>query len=271
MVDISKIFHSQKGSAPKRCAEELLSLMDMSATDYINKLSLFYPWSKGELYRYGEYLNWLYVSENESIEWNGDLIQSFESQLNFKSGLSANKAIPLTFKLIEKYKDKWDWTDLTDNPSIHWTEELLDKFQGFWAWEIFEFAGNIGLSRNENLPWSIGLIEKFKDKWFWGELSSNPALPWSRELLELYKDKWEWGSHYGHWGLSINPSPIVRKLLLTQYSDKIDWEYFCKPFSISKVAQREPSIEQMTVCDVFSIQQDKITFLEEIKELSTKV
>ena len=280
MVDISRIHQILKGSAYKVYTEKILSLMNLSATDYIDRLSLFYPWSKGELLRYGEYLNWSYISENESIEWNDDLIQSYDTKLFFETsngiypevcGLSANKAVPFTKQLITKYKDKWDWTALTDNPSIHWSEELLNEFHDYWAWEMFEFAGNIGLSRSENLPWSIGLIEKFKDKWFWGELSCNPALPWSSNLLELYKDKWEWGSHYGHGGLSMNPSPIVRNLLLTHHIEMIDWEFFCKPFLIPKVAQREPSIEQITVCDVFSIQQDKITFLEELKELSTTV
>ena len=276
MVDYSKLYQSMKGSAPIGCVE-ILSLMNISATDYINKLSLFYPWSKSELYKYGEYLNWSFISENESIEWNEELIQSFDSYLFFSRdngvypevcGLSANKAIPFTKQLIWKYKDKWDWTALTDNPSISWTEKLLDEFKDYWSWEVYEFAGNIGLSRNENLPWSIDLIEKFKDKWFWSELSSNPALPWSMKLLELYMDRWDWSGHYGYSGLSVNPSPIVRKLLLTHYSDQIEWQFFCKPLSLPITSQKQTSIEQLTICDIYSIVQDKKTFLEELKKLS---
>jgi hypothetical protein len=45
--------------------------------------------------------------------------------------------------LIEKYKDKWDWKDL---------------------------------STNKSLPWSIELIEKYNDKWDWWTLCSNKSL-----------------------------------------------------------------------------------------------
>jgi len=67
---------------------------------------------------------------------------------------------PLSFKLIEKYKDKWDWN---------------------WI-----------LSWNEALPWSEELIEKYEDKWDWDWLSRNKGLPWSEELIEKYEDKWAW-------------------------------------------------------------------------------
>ena len=47
-----------------------------------------------------------------------------------------------------------------------------------------------------------------------------------KELILKYKDKWIWDGHYGLWGLSINPSPIVKQLLLEYFPDKIEYEYF---------------------------------------------
>jgi len=84
------------------------------------------------------------------------------------------------------------------------------------------------LSLNTRLPWDEHLIDKFADRWFWGELSSNPSLPWSKELLLKYYDRWTWDRHFGYWGLSINPSPIVKQLLIKYFPDKIDYEYFNK-------------------------------------------
>jgi hypothetical protein len=58
--------------------------------------------------------------------------------------------------LIQKFKDKWDWQDLSNNKSLPWSIGLIERFKDKWSWE--------NLSRNESLPWSIELIERFEDK-----------------------------------------------------------------------------------------------------------
>lgn len=194
-------------------------------TNIIRSLSENYPFNISELRRHQYILNWMYISRNTQIKWSEEIIDEFIDKLSWVD-LSQNPSIPINKNFFKKFEDRWQWQYLTDNPLIPWSSELLEEYANKWAWEKIEFCGNLGLSLNRYLPWSIELIEKFKDRWFWGELSCNPSLPWSKELILKYKDKWIWGGHYGYCGLSINPSPIVKQLLLEYFPDKIEYEYF---------------------------------------------
>ena len=157
---------------------------------------------------------------------------------------------------------------LTDNPNIPWTIDLLEKYQDYWAWESYEFAGNYGLSSNIYLPWSIELIEKYKEKWFWGELSSNPSLPWSLELIKRYDNMWTWDGHYGHWGLSMNPSPIVKRILLEDFPERIDKKY--NSFLIQpQVTNREYDEITKTILSVFTDNIENANYI--LSSLAQKV
>ena len=111
-------------------------------------------------------------------------------------------------RLIERYKDKWDWRCLSQNESLPLSESLLERYADKWEWGVsdtngWQAATYNGLSLNKSLPWSEALIERYKDKWNWGEfgLSSNKSLPWSELLIERYADKWEWFYLYRNHGV----------------------------------------------------------------------
>lgn len=196
----------------------------------ISSISKNHPFSIEELNSYRELVDWDSISCNTAIPWCDMYIDEFKDKLNFSwNGLAMNPSLPITRDFLIKFHDLFEWTYLTDNPAIPWSIELLEEFKEDWAWECIEFCGNTGLSLNRDLPWSEELIEKFEDKWFWGELSSNPSLPWSKDFLLKYKDRWTWDGHHGNWGLSINPSHVVRDLLTQYFPDRIDYKYFDKP------------------------------------------
>lgn len=228
----------------------LLTQLDQSFV--FHTICRYYPWNTEQLDNFINQLNWNEISINSNIKWSSKLIEKFENKLNFGDyGLTSNESIPFTPELIEKYKNKWDWTFLTDNSQIPWTIDLLEKYQDYWAWESYEFAGNLGLSLNRHLPWSIDILEKFKEKWFWGELSANPALPWNLELIKRFEDLWTWDGHYGYWGLSMNTSPIVKQILLEYYPEKIDKKYnsFLKQ---PQIINSELDIITKTILSVFA-------------------
>lgn len=193
----------------------------------IQSISRHYPFSIEELRKHKHILDWDGISCNKQIQWDDKLIEEFSNLLNFSwDGLAMNPSLQITRDFLHKFYDIIEWEYITDNPSIHWTVELLEEFKDDWAWESIEFCGNVGLSLNTKLPWDENLIDKYADRWFWGELSCNPSLPWSKQLLLKYYDRWTWDGHFGHWGLSINPSPVVKELLMKHFPDKIDHEYF---------------------------------------------
>ena len=63
--------------------------------------------------------------------------------------------------------------------NINWSVELIEKYKDQWDW--------FNLSRNTSLPWSIELIEKYKDQWHWdwGGLSWNESIHWPKLSINM--------------------------------------------------------------------------------------
>ena len=86
---------------------------------------------------------------------------------------------------LEKYQNKVDWDEISDNRYIRWTIPMLQKFAKRINWSIFSEN-----AEEENLNETV--IETFKDKWDWHKLSNNGNVGMTEELLEKYADKWDW-------------------------------------------------------------------------------
>ena len=87
--------------------------------------------------------------------------------------------------MLEKYQDKVDWNEISENSNIRWTVPMIQKFKSRINWE----------SISENIDEKImteSILETFKDKWNWHKLSSNERLSLSYDLLDKYADLWDW-------------------------------------------------------------------------------
>lgn len=96
--------------------------------------------------------------------------------------------------MLEKYQDKVNWDEVTENRNIRWTLPMIQKFQKKINWDRFsEYADENVLTEPS--------IEAFKERWNWHELSSNNDLPLTYDLLEKYAERWDWEriiDSYGH-------------------------------------------------------------------------
>ena len=96
--------------------------------------------------------------------------------------------------MLEKYQDKVNWDEISENRNIRWTLPMIQKFQKKINWDRFsEYA-------DENVL-TEPTIEAFKERWNWHELSSNNDLPLTYDLLEKYAERWDWEhiiDSYGH-------------------------------------------------------------------------
>lgn len=88
-------------------------------------------------------------------------------------------------QLLEKYKNKVTWKEISSNENIAWTSSMLEKFKNKINWD------ELSASDNEYLFSTLNL-EKFKDYWNWHELSSNSSLKLTHALLEQFIDYWDW-------------------------------------------------------------------------------
>ena len=87
--------------------------------------------------------------------------------------------------MLEKYQDKVNWDEISENRNIRWTTPMIQKFQKKINWEMFSRIADDTILTESN-------IETFKERWNWHELSNNSDVPFTEELLEKYADKWDW-------------------------------------------------------------------------------
>lgn len=87
--------------------------------------------------------------------------------------------------LLEKYRDKIDWKELSKNRNTLWTISILEKYGERLDWHIFSYYADESVL-------TVDFIEMFKEKWDWYELSRNANLPLTDEILQKFADKWVW-------------------------------------------------------------------------------
>lgn len=87
--------------------------------------------------------------------------------------------------LLEKYRGKIDWKELSKNRNMLWTIPILEKYGERLDWHIFSYYADESVL-------TIDFIEMFKEKWDWYELSRNVCLSLTDEMLQKFADKWAW-------------------------------------------------------------------------------
>lgn len=93
---------------------------------------------------------------------------------------------------LEKYQDKVDWDEISENRNIRWTIPMIQKFQRMINWDKFsDYAVENILTEN--------YLEAFKEKWNWRNLSNNGSVELTEELLEKFADRWDWTEIINRW------------------------------------------------------------------------
>ena len=90
---------------------------------------------------------------------------------------------PWSEALLERFKDKVDWEEVSSNRDVLWTVSMLEKFKNRIDW--------CALSRTSGKSLLIPeVVEQFKDRWDWKELSENYELP--IETIRKMADYIDW-------------------------------------------------------------------------------
>ena len=98
-----------------------------------------------------------------------------------------------TEELLEKYRERVKWSEISRNRNIVWNTSMIEKFKEDIDWEQFSYHnGRYATLKNLRL---------FKEYWHWSNLSENAELSWSENLLEEFADKWDWEKIIGNWYL----------------------------------------------------------------------
>ncbi len=54
--------------------------------------------------------------------------------MGLEDGYLVIKSLPWSLAFIEKYEDKWDWKELSENEALPWSLELIERFEDKWDW-----------------------------------------------------------------------------------------------------------------------------------------
>jgi hypothetical protein len=109
------------------------------------ELSGDFQWNESLLEKYQDKVDWHEVSENTNILWTIPMVQKFKNRIDWDKFSRHAEKEALTEAFIEAFKDKWNWSELSENSSIELTHELLDKFADYWVWEeiIDRYSNNL--------------------------------------------------------------------------------------------------------------------------------
>ena len=110
------------------------------------KLSEDFNWSETLLEKYQDKVDWKWICRKNRIDWD-----EFSEQADGEI---------LTEAVIEAFKDKWNWLELSKNDSLELTHELLEKYADSWNWENIIDRYNNNLFGNKG----VDFYEKYKDR-----------------------------------------------------------------------------------------------------------
>ncbi len=94
---------------------------------------------------------------------------------------------PWSEQLLEKYQDKVDWNEVSNNNTMLWTVSMLERFRNKLNWTALSSSG-----RGHRNILTAELFERFKDRWNWSLLSSNTDVGMTYELIDRFIDRWDW-------------------------------------------------------------------------------
>ena len=159
-----------------------------------DNISSNYPLTEKMLVQHSSDLNWEKVSSNSSIHWDVSMLERFLSKIHWEvfSG-NADEEI-LTEEVIEKFKDDWDWSELSGNHNLTITYNLINKYTDRWDWKQLTNTYHRLRNRHNGRSILLGMnffecyqqyipIENLERSAIWGNMVTEEEEAIKRELI----------------------------------------------------------------------------------------
>lgn len=175
---------------------------------------------------------------NEGLKWD---IKSFDGSVKWSNESKLHG--PWSLRIIDEFRDKWDWSTLSRNQSLKLTEVLVEKFEDRWDWKN-GLDWHVFLPKTESfqrkywrrmnykltiIPYDelINEIENFDSDNLY-DLSQNRWIKWTIDIIEkgfLNEEKFKTHHFALSWrALSENPSIPWDKFFLEYFKKHLRWE-----------------------------------------------
>jgi len=121
-------------------SDELLRRFEVHADSVWRRLSANpgAAWTLPQLERYRHRLDWGERGISRYGALAESVIERWEEQLDFATGLPKNERLAWSVELIRRWSERWGWTKLGENPALPWSAALLTSFADRWQIRSFE-------------------------------------------------------------------------------------------------------------------------------------
>ena len=103
----------------------------------------------------------------------------------------------LSMDILDKYADKLDWEEISENHHIIWTLDGINKFANRLNWNCFSQYCPDHIINEVSL-------QKFANRWDWKAISNRDCFYNDWSLLEKFADKADWNEIITNWNIE-NP------------------------------------------------------------------
>ena len=102
-----------------------------------------YSWKASFLEEHKERIDWGKISRNPNIKWKPEMIEQFKDYIDWDAFSGVKEHLNIKYNPdvsrytsgnLERYKNYWNWTILSENGDLQWTKCLLDDFVSCWDW-----------------------------------------------------------------------------------------------------------------------------------------
>lgn len=185
------------------------------------------------------------ISKSLAIDWTNDFILKYADLLSFHY-LHRNPNVIWNFELIEKLKERLNWSYISSYEYLEWTPLLLQLYKQHLVFSLqktgwqksgtnangstfsilhfHEYPPNpfsylVGsISSSCFIVWTEEIIDSVIECWDWEELSGNVSVKWNAHLINKYKSFVNFDS------LSQNTNVEWTFEILFKYENSLNWK-----------------------------------------------
>lgn len=100
----------------------------------------------------------------------------------------------LSMDILDKYADKLDWEEISENRNIIWTLDGINKFANRLDWSNFsQYCADHIINEVT--------LQKFASRWDWKAISNRDCFYNDWTLLEKFADKADWSEVITNWNI----------------------------------------------------------------------
>ena len=100
----------------------------------------------------------------------------------------------LSMDILDKYADKLDWDEISENRNIIWTLDGINKLAGRLNWSDFsQYCSDHFINEVT--------LQKYVNRWDWKAISNRDCFYNDWSLLEKFADKADWSEVITNWNI----------------------------------------------------------------------